>query len=365
MRTNFHFFFAVFLPGVLFVLILAACNGIPENAENFFATPSFNPVEEIKTLVPTPETEPSPTLTFTSIPTDSQPALTSTPVPTWTSPPPTATPTLTNPCNRASPGFPRIDVEIDDDTIMLPGQRFTKVWRLANSGSCTWTPDYKVVWFFGAKLGDADSVPLRESVAPGESIDILVDMTAPLEAGTYQSNWKLQAENGDTFGIGPTGSSPFWVRVVVVHTPTPTYSPSPPPPATATPTETPLPTPTPVVRHTGSAEMEVGDLIDLDTSQLNPISGEDLAYQGDDTGSFWILPGPNALLGYYGGGEPDYLGCQQTPLSAAPIGFGSLSLGSYLCLQTDQGYLGWLRLDEVNPETDSIRVEFLVWEKIE
>jgi hypothetical protein len=256
-------------------------------------------------------------------------------------------------------------VEIDDDTMMVPGQRFTKVWRLQNSGSCTWTPDYKVVWFFGSKLGDSLSVPLRESVEPGESIDIMVDMTAPLAAGSFQSNWKLQDENGETFGIGPTGSSPFWVRIVVVHTPTPTFTPSPPPTATPTPTETPVPTPTPDIRHTGVAEMEVGDRIDFDLPLVNPDSGEDLLYQTDDLSGFWMAPGANALIGVYGAAEPAYSGCEQASLTSGPVPFASVSLGTYLCYQTDQGYLGWLRLDEVNPETNMIRISFLVWEKNE
>jgi hypothetical protein len=354
----------VVISGTLFLLTMSACNGIPTPFNDFTAslTPSFNPIEDFRTIEPSPTAELTVIPTLTSHPEDIQPTATTTPAPTFTSPPPTLTPTNNIPCNRASPGYPSIDVEIDDNTVMLPGQRFTKVWRLLNSGACTWTPDYKAVWFFGANLSDTVSVPLRESVAPGESIDILVDMIAPSDAGSYQSNWKLQDETGETFGIGPTGSSPFWVRIVVVHTPTPTFTPSPPPTATATPTETPAPTPTPPVRLTGTAELNVGDRIELDTGQVNPDAGEDLEYQVDDLDAFWLIPSINALLGVYGDSEPTLLACEQTPIASASIGFGSLDLGTYLCFQTDEGYLGWLKWEGVNPDTHMITIEFLVWE---
>jgi hypothetical protein len=362
-----QFFVASLITGSLIILLLAGCNGVPvqDNGNTASITPSFYPIEEMRTAEPTLTSIPTQLPTFTSRPTDTQPASTMTPEPTRTAIPPSQTPTAENLCNRASPGFPRIDVEIDDDSIMFPGERFTKVWRLVNSGTCTWTPDYKAVWFFGANLGDSVSVLLRESVAPGESIDIMVDMTAPTDAGTYQSNWKLQDESGQTFGIGPTGSSPFWVRIVVIHTPTPTFSPSPAPTATPTPSETPIPTPTPPVRLTGTAELEVGDRIDLDVPQVNPESGEDLEYQVDDLGGFWLRPAFGAFLGVHGESEPSYLTCQETPLSGDPVELSSLGLGTYICFQTDQGYPGWLLLEEIHPETHTISIMFLVWEKLE
>jgi hypothetical protein len=348
------------------VLFIAGCNGaLPENMITIEATPSFHPVEDVYTVEPSPTDEPTRTPVITDQPESTPTVETRMPTSTFTPLPPTLTPTTNIPCNRASPGFPSIDVEIDDDTIMFPGQRFTKVWRLMNSGSCTWTPDYKAVWFFGARLGETISVLLRESVAPGESIDITVDMIAPQDAGTYQSNWKLQDEAGETFGIGPTGSSPFWVRIVVVHTPTPTFTPSPPPTATPTPTETPIPTPTPDVRLTATAELNSGDRIDLDTAQINPDSGADIEFTVDDTGSSWLLPISDALLGELGDSEPSLLGCQQAPFSSNSIGIDGLGLDIFTCFETNEGRFGWLKLKELNQETNKVVIELLVWEKIE
>jgi hypothetical protein len=115
--------------------------------------------------------------------------------PTATRPFPTATSLANTPsasqvsgedCNLAAPGSP-IDVTIEDDSVLQPGESFTKVWRLVNAGSCTWTRDYRAEWFYGEKMGDTLSVPLNTTVAPGESVEIYVDMMAPKAPGTYQS----------------------------------------------------------------------------------------------------------------------------------------------------------------------------------
>ena len=156
--------------------------------------------------------------------------------------PPTARPTNTpEPCDLAEPGNP-IDVTIPDDTVMTPGQKFNKTWRLVNVGTCTWNNQYAVVWISGEQMGDSSVVFLNGLVGPGQSVDITVPMTAPKTPGSYESYWKLRNSAGVLFGIGENGENVFWVRIKVVNptaTPTATTPPSP------TPTETPTETTTP------------------------------------------------------------------------------------------------------------------------
>lgn len=45
------------------------------------------------------------------------------------------------------------DVTIADGTRIDAGTNFTKAWRLRNSGSCTWTVDYSLVFISGDMLG--------------------------------------------------------------------------------------------------------------------------------------------------------------------------------------------------------------------
>lgn len=141
------------------------------------------------------------------------------------------------PCDLAQPGRP-IDVTVPDESRFHPGEYFSKTWRLVNAGSCPWGQNYAVVWFSGDDLGVNHDQAFVANVMPGKSLDVTVDMLAPEQPGTYQSNWKLRSSTGDMFGIGPNGDAPFWVRIVVVPEDTPTVNPeefTPQPSATATP----------------------------------------------------------------------------------------------------------------------------------
>jgi hypothetical protein len=142
-----------------------------------------------------------------------------TPPPSFTPPPtgtslPTLTPTTVTPCDRAA--FVT-DVTIPDGTDFAPGQTFTKTWRIRNNGSCTWTSGYHLVFDSGDAMGGPASQQLTTgTVAPGQTIDITVNLTAPGSTGTYRGNWKLRNASGAVFGIGPAANNPFWVEVEVL-----------------------------------------------------------------------------------------------------------------------------------------------------
>jgi hypothetical protein len=310
----------------------------------------------------------TPTRAVTLIPTSGLAGASATPTPLGFQS--TSTPTLTLPqgtqttsCDKAAPGIP-IDVTIEDNTLMQPGEKFTKVWRLVNVGTCTWTRQYRAVWFFGTKLGDALLMLMPEDIAPGESVDITVDMVAPLEPGTYQSNWKLSNDKGVLFGIGPNGDLPFWVLIIVVQpataTITETSPPSLTPTQTAIPSITPTPSPTPGIYVAGPASLAPNDSYDLDTNQVDG-DGADLVYQTDASGDHWLAPQGGAVLGVYGNGEPNLLVCLSASMSSAPIAIESLSAGSYLCYRTDQGRPGWLRYNSIDAGDGSLSVNILTW----
>ncbi|HSO28236.1 MAG TPA: NBR1-Ig-like domain-containing protein [Anaerolineales bacterium] len=124
-------------------------------------------------------------------------------------PPPTQRP---NPCHLAD--FVK-DVAIPDGTSLRPAEDFTKVWRLRNVGSCTWNSDYEVVFSSGDRMGGPKAQRIGQTVRPGETVDIKVDMTAPITNGKFRGYWMLRATNGATFGIGAQGASAFWVQIRV------------------------------------------------------------------------------------------------------------------------------------------------------
>lgn len=257
-------------------------------------------------------------------------------------------------CDQAAPGIP-IDITIPDDTQIIAGQPFTKVWRLQNIGSCTWTAaEYGVTWFSGEQLGAPLRVALTTNVPPQRTVDIAVDMVAPNQPGTYQSNWKLYNAADVLFGIGPAGGSPIWVRIVVVPQPTGSgVAPSPSPTATHTPTPPPI--------TSGAVVLQPGDHVDLDNKQVNPSTGVDLSFETNQKGSLILMPASGARLGYYGAETPGMGECQAGGFPDEAIALVDLAVGDYFCYQTNQGFPGRAQLTNYNPDAPAIVLDILTW----
>ena len=140
---------------------------------------------------------------------------TQTPFPSFTPKPPTATATIMDvPCHLIK--FIS-DVTIPDGTDFTGNESFTKTWRLKNVGSCTWTSDYSLVFQSGDSMGGPVSKNLNTTVAPGQTVDISVDLVAPNDKGTYQGFWRLRSNDGIVFGLGENASTSFWVTIDVVE----------------------------------------------------------------------------------------------------------------------------------------------------
>ena len=254
-------------------------------------------------------------------------------------------------CDQALPGVP-IDVTVPDDTPFSPGEEFTKTWRLQNAGTCSWTTGYALAWFSGEPLDAPASVSLTAEVPPGGTVDLSVDMKAPTTAGTYQSNWKLRNPTGTMFGIGPSGGAAFWVRIVVTESGTITGSPAP----TTTITQT--PTPTPGAQASGSATLQIDDVYDLDSNQVNA-EGEDVTYRLDEQ-EHTLAPVGDAAFIFFGGTEPTLAECQNLNLSSDPFPVDDLT-GSYLCYRTNMALPGRMHLTGIDPETGALQVEITTW----
>jgi hypothetical protein len=171
---------------------------------------------------------------------------TATATPTVTGTPPTATPTSTAPtktstvppssCDKAQ--FIS-DVTVPDGTSFTPGSAFNKTWRLKNVGSCTWTTSYQLVFYSGEKMNGPNALTFPKSVAPGQTVDLTVSLTAPTTAGSYRGYWMFKNANNALFGIGSQANKPWWVDIKVSGTVSPTKTNTPGGnPSTATPTAT-------------------------------------------------------------------------------------------------------------------------------
>lgn len=341
---------ACFLCSVGAALSGAACNGsaarIPPTP-----TPTQIIVSTPFTLPPsTPEIQPVGDLTHTAPGVSSSPAPTRLPAYSKTlfiTPvsPATQVPGL---CNQAAPGNP-IDVTVPDYTELRPGESFNKTWRLVNASPCTWSADFAAVWFSGEQFGAPQVVSLGRPVESGASVDISVGMTAPEEAGSYQSNWKLSSDQGDLFGIGPAGDSPIWVRIVVVEAGEPAATPSP------------QPTPTPAILVSGTIALLPAESLDLDTNTVKLGPESDLSYAALPGFDRQLVPANTALLGSLLPAQPEFVDCSLASLSSASLPLPGDFTGRFFCYRTSLGLPGRARLAGLDPATGALTLDILTW----
>jgi polar amino acid transport system substrate-binding protein len=125
------------------------------------------------------------------------------------------------------------DVTYDDQNMTAPpevaaNQPFVKTWRVQNTGTCGWDTSYRLVYAHGSSVysqmsGQPTNVP--QAVAPGQTVDISVNLVAPPYPGVYQGIWQMEDGLGVAFGqkiyvgISVPGAPP--------PTPAPTQTPSP------------------------------------------------------------------------------------------------------------------------------------------
>jgi len=107
------------------------------------------------------------------------------------------------------------DVTYPDGSSVGRGTTFTKIWRVKNIGTCTWTKSYALVYMSGEKFGAPNAVALPASVGPGQTVDLPIELTAPNAAGSYRGNWKLRNASGVLFGVGISGDSNIYVDVSI------------------------------------------------------------------------------------------------------------------------------------------------------
>lgn len=344
---KFHLAFArkIFLPGVVGAALISACNlpaDLPVDSiditsvyqtANAFVSQQFETPQPKQTLAPSPTVR---------VITPTKPATTQNLESSTLS---TSTARL---CDQAGAGNP-LDVTIPDDTRLLPDEEFTKIWRLANLGSCDWTTDYEVVWFSGDDLSGVREQPFLSSVSAGSTVDFAVDMTAPAVPGIYSSYWMLRNAAGDLFGIGPNGNSPFWVRIQVVAV------------ETATPTVTATLAPTSIVLASGSASLLPGQSLDLDSTQNSDESQVDMKLDRSDADVLLWKPENNARFAVFGLTQPSELECQYATLSDKSQALSTFTTGVYLCYRTSNGLPGRLQIVGLPSGSNPLQLTFTTW----
>jgi len=104
------------------------------------------------------------------------------------------------------------DVTIPDNTRLKPGESFTKTWRLRNTGTCIWNIRYALIFVGSEQMSAPITTPLTET-APGDTLDISVNLVAPSKDGAYTGLYELRNPKGRALAIGSVTS--IWVKILV------------------------------------------------------------------------------------------------------------------------------------------------------
>ena len=102
------------------------------------------------------------------------------------------------------------DVTVPDGQHFDKGEAFTKTWRIKNTGTCTWTDDYTLVFATGEQIDAGESIPLSQT-KPNAEVDISVELEAPSSDGAFTSNFEVR--NGRGEGIKVDDGQYLWVKI--------------------------------------------------------------------------------------------------------------------------------------------------------
>lgn len=111
-------------------------------------------------------------------------------------------------CDSLSFNPTDVDVTIPDGTQMVPGQTFTKTWKIKNDGACGWGSGYGLVYAYAEKMSGKPQA-LATVVQIGEEVEVSVELKAPDKVGEYTSAWQMTNAKGIPFGKA------LFVKIVV------------------------------------------------------------------------------------------------------------------------------------------------------
>ena len=238
------------------------------------------------------------------------------------------------------------DVTVRDSTPFLPREKFVKIWRMLNAGTCTWTKRYAIQFVGGDQMEALDQIPMPFAVRPGSELEIAVDMVAPETPGNYQGFWKLVSDEGSFFGIGPGGNASFWVKIAVV--------------AEGPASLTPVAVPTAAIAAQGVLSLGPAAGFDLDIGAPGSPDEDDLRQEVDEGSGRVLAPVNGTTVGPLSSENvPATPGiCAMSLLSGSALPLSDLFVGDMLCFRTNRGRIGTLTLTALG---DPLTANFITW----
>jgi len=198
----------------LTALLLSACSALGQEAPT-------------ATSAPVNTDTPAPTVTQAIIATEPQAtaatATTDATLPAATGSPTPDVPRPTNVAGCTNSASFVADVTIPDNTEIEAGSTFVKTWRIANTGTCIWGPDYTLTYYSDERMGAPASIPLGVTY-PSQTLDISLSLTAPKSVGAHRANFVIKNPVGLIMKIND--DSRLWLIIQVKDSAAPTIAPT-------------------------------------------------------------------------------------------------------------------------------------------
>jgi uncharacterized protein YkwD len=122
------------------------------------------------------------------------------------------TPVPTNPPDCINSAAFVADVTISDNSIIPASTTFTKNWRVRNTGTCVWGPDYTLNHYSEERMFAPSSVPLSVTF-PDQTVDLSMDLIAPNTSGNHRGFFVIKNPAGLIMKID--NDSRLWVVIDV------------------------------------------------------------------------------------------------------------------------------------------------------
>lgn len=238
-----------------------------------------------------------------------------------------------------------------------PGDSFQVDWPVKNTGTCTWTADYALTFVNGDQMGATSPIGLPSTVAPGGSIVLSVQMTAPSQPDVYMSFWKLQDEYGQLFGMDNPQDAPLRVKVEVVQSANNPSNPM----VTAVP-EIAVTLPNTLSNGVGETMLvdQCYDLVEGDEVSCSDPEG-DIKYTYSSVMGSYLRVVNGSLFSNSYASAPSESDCVSEAYYGMPV---HLTSGNkYLCIQTEYNgdtVYGWVKPTSFN--SGGLTFNYLLWE---
>jgi hypothetical protein len=190
-------------------------------------------------------------------------------------------------------------------------------------------------------------------VAAESTVDVVLETPEPPPVATDTATPVPE----DTAVPPPTNTATATATETATSTPTETI--------TVTPTYTPSPTSTPhppLIKTSGALHIPQTFMVDFDEGVLASGSDADVWFQAITAGQRFLTPRNGARIARVDDDAFKVEVCIEAPLSEAQINVVELTVGTFVCLLTNEGRYAMLRVDQAaGPSPGTLVVRYAIW----